>query len=849
MYRRDLILQGLESFWPSLVIVVVAVALIALLMRYERQLVNRRVGYMLLGLRLGVLLVLFILLLQPVLGWTFNRNESGKIIVAIDLSESMATSDEHAHLAEKLRWARALGMIGNANIDDRLNRWTDQLDNGATIDDLEWVDPQRIRDPARRQQLAETRKENLRGVFDELDRLSRKEMALRLLTATANPLLEDLNDVSNVDIQVFAGKVSSSDATQLPLAVEQPPNSLLIGTSDLGQGLLRTGSDSRSQRVLGIVMLTDGRDNAGADVLDISTQLGNSQVPVFPVILGSEFKPTDLAIARLDFPQTVFQDDKPLVKAILNTAGFEGRQIEVLLESEDAESETRTVFVESDVTELEFDLDAEELGRKEYVLRVPVLEGETRDDNNEQQFAVTVVDDSVNVVYLEGEARWEFRFIDNALTRDERVDIQNVVFDQPYLGILPDTFFERRLEVPVDPTDVDASPLSDTDLLLLGDVDPATLPPGSEELIERFVSETGGTLVVIAGKNYMPLEYRSEVFDRLLPVTNLRPLNITGADGTVPPRERGFHLKLTPEATTETPFQFDPDAETNRRIWSGLPGHLWGVLGEAKPSATVWATASRADNVGDLDAERKSAVIVHQYFGFGQVLWIGIDSTWRWRYRAGDKYHHRFWAQLARWAAENRTMAGNKHVKFGTDRTDIEVGEDAVIRARWTRQVLERFPELSAKAEIFRDSDDGQTEGNEQPFQTLKLIPDEIQLLNHEARAVSLPAGKYRIRLAIDNAHIDGETLETFLYVSDRATLELSELSSNRKLLSQIATASRGQLFFPDQVGQIADQFRSPEFTAQDREETELWDHWLILLVFFGLLTSEWVVRKVNGLP
>ncbi len=37
--------------------------------------------------------------------------------------------------------------------------------------------------------------------------------------------------------------------------------------------------------------------------------------------------------------------------------------------------------------------------------------------------------------------------------------------------------------------------------------------------------------------------------------------------------------------------------------------------------------------------------------------------------------------------------------------------------------------------------------------------------------------------------------------------------------------------------------------TLTERKEIALWNHWLIFLVFCGLLMSEWVLRKVNGLP
>ena len=36
---------------------------------------------------------------------------------------------------------------------------------------------------------------------------------------------------------------------------------------------------------------------------------------------------------------------------------------------------------------------------------------------------------------------------------------------------------------------------------------------------------------------------------------------------------------------------------------------------------------------------------------------------------------------------------------------------------------------------------------------------------------------------------------------------------------------------------------------AETRDESTLWDHWLVLLAFFALLTVEWTIRKLNGLP
>jgi hypothetical protein len=844
MFRRQLIWQGLDATWWLVfwtIAIGAAVALIVLLLRYERRLVPKRVGNALLALRLVVLLLLFLTLLQPIIAWTLDREQAGRILVAVDLSKSMETTDAHGGRGEKLRWARAMGMIGNSATDDRLDRWIKAFAEGR---EPKWVDDNETSDPLRRQRLAQTRQANLEGIFAEIDRLPRKEIARRILTGTSSPLLPLLDNMANVEVVVFAGEVHGADAETLETVVNHPPATLLTGVSDLTQALSARVGDSTTSPLIGVVLLTDGRDNSDRDAVVIAARLGQAQTPVFPVIFGSKFRPKDLAIADLDYLPRVFKDDKALLKATLNTSGFEGEAIEVVLERQDREPVTKTVTPDSSTVQLEFQLEADEVGRHEYTLRIVARPGETREDNNTKTFAMTVTDDTVRVLLLEGEARWEFRFIDNALERDAHVEVKRVVYRQPYLGVLQDTFFPRRLQLPADADDLQASPFAEPDLVIVGDVAPGDISTTGWQLLENFVAESGGTLVFIAGKQHFPLAYRSEIVERLLPMTDLRPVNIDGPLAKGPPSERGFHLKLTPEGENETMLQFDAVRQQNRDLWTGLPGHTWGLLGEAKRGATVLAYAvGRRQQEDDFDAERLGAVIVQQYYGAGQVLWLGVDSTWRWRHRVGDKYHHRFWGQLARWSAENKAATVNDFVRFGPDRSDIEFGEDAVIRARWTQEFLKRHPDLKARALIHRADDDRRGT----PFAELVLERVDTRPLIHEGRAVALPPGEYRITLVIENAEA-GE-ISAPLHVTETVTLELSDLSANRDLLAQFADVSGGQLFYPDEVGRIPDLFRNPQSSTRIRREIELWDHWLVILLFFALLTSEWVVRKLNGLP
>ena len=136
---------------------------------------------------------------------------------------------------------------------------------------------------------------------------------------------------------------------------------------------------------------------------------------------------------------------------------------------------------------------------------------------------------------------------------------------------------------------------------------------------------------------------------------HVRSLDLVTGDGSV--------RRLTPDGQDETFLKFAEDATENANIWRELPGQSWGLVGDAKGEATVLACVLPEGTKQTLAAERENALVVRQQAGFGQVLWIGIDGTWRWRYRVGDEYHHRFWGQLARWGARFKALAKNENLE------------------------------------------------------------------------------------------------------------------------------------------------------------------------------------------
>jgi hypothetical protein len=271
---------------------------------------------------------------------------------------------------------------------------------------------------------------------------------------------------------------------------------------------------------------------------------------------------------------------------------------------------------------------------------------------------------------------------------------------------------------------------------------------------------------------------------------------------------------------------------------------MWALVGEAKPGATVWATTQLpAGRIPGLTTDRKFGMIVHQYVGTGQVVWLGFDATWRWRYRIGDRYHHRYWAQLARWAA-NKMAAGTDFVRFGTEKAELELGQDAMVRASWTPAFLKLYPKLKPQAEFYRVDDK-----TDRPFTTIDLKPLNGQPLTYEGRALSLPTGEFKVRLVADQTRLGDKPIETTIYVHEKPSEELSDLSTNRELLVKIAEASGGRLFLPDEAHELPKMFMKTEEKMPQYFETTLWDRWPWLAVMFSLMMCEWVLRKLNGLP
>lgn len=838
----QLVFQQLTSRWrwASLCgICGVAVGLMVKLHEYERQLVSPLLGTTLLSLRLGLVLIIFLTLLEPVWTWSYNQETRGRVAVAIDVSESMETRDRHALLAEKLRWARALGMFAKHR--DQVDGWIRDLEaDGEPV----WVTAEEEPDPVRRQQLARQRQQDIQATLEAVTDYSRLELVAKAFATAPDPPIDRLEEYTQPEFAIFAGDHTDADRQLLRDISEGTELPIKRSSTELSAAVNAALKSDSEIPLAAIVVFSDGRETSEVESKQLVQRLAGLGVPVHTVLAGSVDRPRDIAVAHVDAPDSVFEDDTPLAKAIVHAFGFEGEEITVFLDNlDDPQSEPleQTVAVDAPTLEVALTLDKLKQGRHRFRIRTDVQERELREDNNSREFTVNVVDDRAHVLLIDGEGRWEFRYLLAALQRDKRVSVEEVLFEQPYLGILDEPFFQYRLQQ-LDTGSNETTRYSDFDCVVIGDVAPRHLTLADWRQLEKNVREEGGTIVMTAGKRYFPMAYRGTVVSSLLPIENLRVIDLHGAAQTLPPRQRGFRFSITPDGEQLAMFQLADDLDESRRIWRELPGHSWGMTGDAKGGATVFAAALNPGEQLTLENEREKGIVVQHYVGEGQVLWVGVDSTWRWRFRVGDLYHHRFWGQLVRWAVSFKATAANKNVKLALTKSVLNEGDTTRIQVRWDERFLAQHPQLQTAAII--ESTDGANFRKR-----VDLKPAENRGFLHEADINDLTAGEYRVTLEVPEVDWADDLPEAPLVVRELVSRELADISANKVLLEEIASATGGRFFQLDEIDQLPELFVDTQDVSEIHEEIPLWNHWLILVLFSIVAMAEWVLRKLNGLP
>jgi len=595
--------EGMQPSWAFLIFLALA-ALTILAYRRCAPAVDRVGKSAMAALRLASAALLAALLTKPVLRLTEYHPVKQPLAVVVDASRSMALSDRREAAVDLNRAAIAAGLVDPA------------------------VNP-----------AAPLGADLARQVRD----LSRHDLVERLGDKHKLDLWSRLAVRSELRFYQFGGAakalgapelVPPGDAKHQPAAVKFPKIGANEPATAIGEALRQVIQEPRSQPLGGVLLITDGGNNQGSSPMEAAQIAREQNVPLFiygvgvtspPDIEVSDVTAQSLAFVgeRLDVHARVASrslDEKPAI-ATLKADGEVVNQLELTLGGERTQ-------------EVVFQFVPKKTGAVKLEVSVPLRDEEVGRDNNSAAATVRITDKKFNVLLIEQEPRWDFRFLLDYLQRDPRLVVKSVMIDgEPGLSKRPDSPF-----LPALPVTREA--FFQSQVLILGDVNPKDLGHERMQMIVEWV-EAGGGIIFLAGSNFNPASYLGTPLEALLPVVpdTRRPLALRSQREAQP-----FPLELSPAGRLSPYLRMDPDPATNQRIWDGFTGVRWvAPIARVKPGAEVLLVDPRPTSAGRYG---KLPVFAMQGYGSGRCVYFGTDETYRWRSRSGEKYYSILWGQI-----------------------------------------------------------------------------------------------------------------------------------------------------------------------------------------------------------
>ncbi len=615
-------------------------------------------------------------------------------------------------------------------------------------------------------------------------------------------------------------------------------------STHLGSALSNALAGQRNRYITDVVILSDGRFTGGVDPFEAGQGARAAGVEVHTMLVGDPTPEVNLTIEMLDAPTGVLQGDEISLPVRITSSGVEDAQTEVLLEElgpEGSGLQPRAVDrqdVKLDGSNARVVLVAPSAGMipdasvRRFRIRLTPLAKENLLDDNQVELSIPVTSARLRVLYVEGFPRYEYRFLRELLrSGDERIQAQ--IFLMSATPDFPQDASPGMRSLKRIPTDR-RELLDNYDVIILGDLDPYRIsadPARGEEFVAslREFLEKGGGLCVIAGEYENPRAVAGTEFSGLLPVN----LDTTGS---LAPEQNTDVAKNPVLSTPDAPHEIlrlHPDLEINRALWEspeGLPGFLWfsPTLG-AKPGSQVLLSHPSL-TVG---ANREPApILVAGYYPSGRTLFLGIESTWRWRKRFQNRYHHRFWLNALRWLALGRLKGADRKHRLDSLEPSYLLDEPVVIEAR----ILDDDYQPSEQDTI---EVQWQTPGK-QP-QALEMQAIESEPGRYRLRRNVERVGTYQVWIEQDGTRIASTEFEVLL-----PSQETRDPSPDPQALQAMAQITGGKALSITQTDALLESF--PE--GQERrlpvasELTDIWDRMGTLLAALFLFTLEWILRK-----
>lgn len=643
---------------------------------------------------------------------------------------------------------------------------------------------------------------------------------------------------------------------------------------------LRAMTERYTDRPLaGVLLFTDG--NATDLPVERLASLG-ALPPIYPVVIGSDRPGRDVSIRSTAVSQTAFEDAPVTITADVTASGYAGRDITVELLNEagqvmqthreeasrDEAAITARFMLKPATTGVSFyylraaapaDGDGEVAAERdkpaERAATTPTTEATFQ--NNTRALAVDRGVGPYRVLYIGGRPNWEYKFLQRAVAEDHQIEMAAIVriakrepkfsFRSKFASDANPLFqafgdnldednerFDRpvlvRLNVKDESELRDGFPKTAEQLyryhaIMLDDVEAEFFTREQMLLMEKFVSERGGGLVMLGGLESFDLGgYDRTPIGRMLPV-------YLGQGQKIQPIDNA-RLTLTREGWLQPWTRLRRTEAQEQLRLDEMPGFdVVNPVRGIKPGAVVIATVT--DELG-----RTHPALATQPFGRGRCSAMMIGDLWRWGLRdeAMRTDMDRAWRQLVRWVIADVADP----VQVVVEPLSDQPNEPVRLRVHARNESFEPAEGVSVKVTV--QPVDGE------PIE-LSASASLSEAGVYEATYVPREAGGYRVKAQVVDATgaVTGQAAAG--WTSDPAAEEFVSLKPNHSLLEQLARQTGGQIVEASKLDAFVASLPQRRAPVTETWTRPLWHRPTMFLFALACLVAEWGLRRWKGAP
>lgn len=782
----------LDLLWMIVICALVGIGL-TILLRDKRLPTQQRVCLGL--LRVGAMLVLIVML--P--GWSFHEEQTGKpdVIVLVDTSLSMGFEDNFplSDLTQSTRyWLSEI--------------YGDEFEN--RIDDA--------------QQEVALPRHWLTNVFLDADGAQNLEGP----GSSSFGMLEDAKQ--EYELHVYEIDEFVRQRKQL---IEKNERGEAKGNgrlgSALGKGIVEVLQKHQGKSVAAIVLLTDGRSNIGISLKRAGEMARQLAVPILVPQVTGKTDVDRIQLVNPSGPTRVHIDQPALFEIDVMRLGDLSMQDDLAfrVESEGQQREVQVSF-EPNQQVATLSLRHAPVQAGEQTLRVEYVSEKGRDEGlgNRRQyldsydFTFEATDDSVSVLLIEQFPRFEFRALQDLLSRATTASGKPRFELATVLGAADPQLAQENRQL-LTSLSQGRDWLFEFDVIIVGDVSTDLLTLEAQSLLVEYVQQRGGGLVFVAGDRFLPMQFNDQPLAELFPadVENFEERTFPHQPASLGLSQLGDRTSLT--AITES-------TQANRQAWQQLPGPFWLT------QSPVLQTGVQVLVFADLESKQRVPLITQQFSGAGRVIFQGFDASWRWKQQdVADDAHSTYWTQLVNYLAGAADANGRKGVELSASAEQIVYGDQVEINVRF-RYPVEAPADDSVVVELSEEA--GQST-------IVRLARDGIRQGAFTATLSDLRVGLYKVSL-VSPVGLNVSPVSITIDVTYEPKDQLFS-SGDEMALRDLADVSGGQFYDLNQWSSIGEELpHGQRVVIQELNHRLLWNaNWLVA-IFVVLVSIEWGLRR-----